>query len=83
MAMRGHWHADGDVLSETDLQDLTDLLTLRIYHRFGSRAYALDRHDIAELITPYVSDLTEEDQRLLPWLVWDLLQEGMEIEYDS
>jgi hypothetical protein len=35
---------------------------------------------VAELVRPYTHDLVREDQRMIPWLVWDLLQEGMEIE---
>lgn len=79
--MRGlHYSSDG-ALSENDLHELTDLLTLQLYEQFGHRAYALSRQDIAELIHPFIRDLVREDQRSLPWLVWELLQVGMEIEY--
>jgi hypothetical protein len=79
--MRGRAYSSDGTLPERDLQELTDLLALQIYRRLGRRAYALSRQDIAELIQPYIDDLTLEDQRAIPWLVWDLLQEGMEIEY--
>jgi hypothetical protein len=79
--MRGRAYSSDGTLPERDLQELTDLLALQIYRRLGRRAYALSRQDVAELIQPYIDDLTLEDQRAIPWLVWDLLQEGMEIEY--
>jgi hypothetical protein len=78
--MRGRRYSSDSRLPERELFDLIDLLALRLYQDFGRRAYALDRQDVAELITPYVADLAHEDQRTVPWLVWDLLQEGMEIE---
>ena len=78
--MRGRRYSSDGRLPERELFDLIDLLALRLYQDFGRRAYALDRHDVAELIQPYVTDLAGEDQRTVPWLVWDLLQEGMEIE---
>jgi hypothetical protein len=78
--MRGRRYSSDDRLPERELFELIDLLTLRLYQDFGRRAYALGRQDVAELIQPYVADLAREDQRAIPWLVWDLLQEGMEIE---
>jgi hypothetical protein len=79
--MRGRDYSSNGTLPERDLQELTDLLAMRLYHKLGRRAYFLARQDVAELIAPYTEDLVAEDQRMLPWLVWDLLQEGMEIEY--
>jgi hypothetical protein len=79
--MRGRLYATGGVLPERDLHELTDHLACRIYGRFGQRAYFLSRQDVIELITPYIADLAHEDQRALSWLVWDLLQEGMEMEF--
>jgi hypothetical protein len=79
--MRGRQYSTDGMLPERDLQELSDLLALRIYHRMGHRAYMLNRQDVAELIRPYTEDLIREDQRVLPWLVWDLLQEGMEVEF--
>lgn len=79
--MRGRMYASDGTLPESELYELTDVLALQIYQRLGRRCYALSRQDIAELIRPYIQDLDREDQRALPWLVWDLIQEGMEIEY--
>jgi hypothetical protein len=79
--MRGRQYSTDGMLPERDLQELSDLLALRIYQRMGHRAYMLNRQDVAELIRPYTDDLVGEDQRVLPWLVWDLLQEGMEVEF--
>ncbi len=79
--MRGRAYSSDGTLPERDLHELADVLALQIYRRLGRRAYALSRQDVAELIQPYIDDLTREDQRAIPWLVWDLLQEGMEIEY--
>jgi hypothetical protein len=78
--MRGRRYSSDGRLPERELFELIDLLALRLYQDFGRRAYALDRHDVAELVDPYVVDLVQEDKRTVPWLVWDLLQEGMEIE---
>jgi len=79
--MRGQQFSSNGTLPERDLHELTDLLALRIYNKLGRRAYALSRQDVAELIRPYTDDLVPEDRRAVPWLVWDLLQEGAEIEF--
>jgi hypothetical protein len=79
--MRGRQYSSNGTLPERDLQELSDLLAMRLYHRLGARAYRLSRQDVAELIEPYTDDLVPEDQHMLPWLVWNLLQEGMEIEF--
>ena len=79
--MRGREYSSDGTLPQRDLQELTDLLAMGLYQKLGRRAYRLSRTDVAELIVPYTEDLAPEDQRMLPWLVWDLLQEGMEIEY--
>jgi hypothetical protein len=79
--MRGRAYSTDGTLPERDLQELSDLLALKIYQKLGRRSYVLNRRDISELIEPYVGDLVREDQRVLPWLVWDLLQEGMEVEF--
>lgn len=68
--------------AQRDLQELTDLLAIRLYQKLGQRAYRLTRQDVADLVDLYVSDLVREDREMIPWLVWDLLQEGMEIEYE-
>jgi hypothetical protein len=79
--MRGRQYSTDGILPERDLQELTDLIAMRLYQKLGRRAYRLSRQDVAELITQYTDDLSQEDRRMLPWLVWDLLQEGMEIEF--
>jgi hypothetical protein len=78
--MRGRRFSTDGRLPERELHELVDLLALRLYQDLGRRAYALGRQDVAELVRPYTVDLVREDQRAIPWLVWDLLQEGMEIE---
>jgi hypothetical protein len=78
--MRGREYSSDGKLPQRELYELTDLLALRLYQDLGRRAYALNRQDVAELIKPYTADLVQEDRRALPWLVWDLIQEGMEIE---
>ena len=76
-------HSDtDDSLSERELYEFTDLLAMRIYHHMGRRCYMLSRQDIVELIRPYVSDLSPDDRRALSWLVWNLLQEGAELEHE-
>ncbi|HEX9440942.1 MAG TPA: hypothetical protein VF909_14750 [Roseiflexaceae bacterium] len=79
--MRGRQYSTDGTLPERDLHELTDLLALRLYQKLGQRAYRLTRQDVAELIRPFTGDLARDDQRALPWMVWDLLQEGMEIEF--
>jgi len=79
--MRGRQFSTDGTLPERELYELTDLLAMRLYQNLGRRAYGLSRQDVAELIQPYMIDLMREDQRALPWLVWDLLQEGAEIEF--
>jgi len=81
--MRGRLYSADDRLPEEDLFELTDLLACRIFQKFGHRAYALGRRDIAELIAPYVDDLADADRRSMPWMVWDLIQEGLEIELEQ
>jgi hypothetical protein len=79
--MRGRQFSSDGTLPERELYELTDLLAMRLYRNLGRRAYGLSRQDVAELIQPYTTDLMREDQHALPWLVWDLLQEGAEIEF--
>jgi hypothetical protein len=79
--MRGRQYSSDGTLPERELYELTDLLAMRLYRNLGRRAYGLSRQDVAELIQPYTADLMREDQHALPWLVWDLLQEGAEIEF--
>jgi hypothetical protein len=79
--MRGRDYSTNGTLPERDLHELSDLFALRLYHKLGRRVYGLTRQDVAEVLQPYMQDLVQEDRRVLPWLVWNLLQEGMELEY--
>lgn len=81
--MRGRQYSTDGLLPERDLHELTDLLALQLYQKLGRHAYRLTRQDVAELIRTYTEDLVPEDQRMPPWLVWNLLQEGMEIELQN
>jgi hypothetical protein len=78
--VRGNFHTSGDGLPENDIRDLADLLASQLYNRMERKVYGLSRQDIAELVTPYVEDLTQEDRISLAWLIWDLFQEGLKIE---
>ncbi len=78
--MRGNFHSTGDELPERDIRELADLLAAQLYGTMERKVYGLSRQDVAELITPYVEDLSPEDQRSVGWLVWDLFQEGLKIE---
>jgi hypothetical protein len=78
--VRGNLYSSGDGLPESDLHELADLLAAQLYSSMDRKVYSLSRQDIGELITPYVNDLTEDDQRSLAWLIWDLFQEGLRIE---
>ena len=79
--MRGRQYSTNGTLPERDLPELSDWLAMRLYHKLGARAYRLTRQDVSELIQQYTEDLASEDRHMLPWMVWNLLQEGMEIEY--
>jgi hypothetical protein len=80
--MRGHHYTSGNALPEQELHEMSDLLAVRVYQRLGRRAFFLGRRDIAELIDPYTVGLIADDRRAIAWLVWDLLQEGAEIELE-
>ena len=79
--MRGRQFSSDGTLPERDLYELSDVFAMRLYRKLGRRAYGLTRDDVAEVIHPYTEDLVHEDRRVLPWLVWNLLQEGMEMEF--
>lgn len=78
--MRGIYFSDDGTLPEVDIRELSDLLAAQLYERLERKVYGLSRQDVTELIAPYVQDLSEEDQRSVAWLVWDLFQEGLKIE---
>lgn len=77
--MRGRSFSTTRALPERDLHELSDLLALQLYQRLGRRSFLLTRRDVAELIEPYIRDLTADDQRAAAWLIWELLQEGADI----
>jgi hypothetical protein len=79
--MRGQHFSDDKTLPEKDLEELCDLLAIELYHRMGPKVYLLGRNDIRELVQSYVEDLSADDQEAVPWLIWDLFQEGMELEF--
>jgi len=77
--MRGIHYSTDDRLAEQDLDDLVDELALQLHERMGDRVYMLQRRDVADLIGPYIDDLSREDQRALPWLVWHLFQDALDV----
>lgn len=78
--MRGHLYSSEAGLSERDMRELADLLALRLHDRLGERVYMLNRRDVAELVAPYITDLSRDDQRAMHWLVWHLFQDALDLE---
>jgi hypothetical protein len=78
--MRGNLYSTEAGLAERDLRDLADLLAMRLHDRLGERVYMLGRRDVAELVAPYITDLSRDDQRAIPWLVWHLFQDALDLE---
>lgn len=78
--MRGRLYSTDDRLPEEELFELIDSLACRIFHKMGRRAYDLSRRDVAELVATYTVDLAKSDRQAVPWMVWDLIQEGLELE---
>jgi hypothetical protein len=74
--MRGLNYSSDGSLPEQDLLELADLLACQLFERMGPKVALLSRRDVAELVEPYIDDLSEHDRRTVPWLVWDLFQEG-------
>ena len=72
-------HAAADLTTMRDKPCADD--STQVMERCPSAIYGLTRNDVAEVIRPYIEDLAQEDRRVLPWLTWNLLQEGMEMEY--
>ena len=79
--MRGRTYTSDARLADDDMEELVDALALKLYASLGPKVYLLGRPDIAELVQPYVDDLVDEDREAVPWLLWDLFQEGMELEF--
>lgn len=78
--MRGLLFTTNNALPAQDLDDLADDLAERVYRSFGSQAYRLRQRKIHEIVEPYIHDVNDVDQRLVAVMVWDLLQEGAQIE---
>lgn len=81
--MRGIRYSSDNGLSERDMRELADILAMRLHDRMGDRVYMLDRSDVSELVAPYIDDLCAEDQRAVPWLVWHLFQDALEVELNG
>ncbi|HEY1015765.1 MAG TPA: hypothetical protein VGE07_23860 [Herpetosiphonaceae bacterium] len=79
--MRGKLYTTDSQLADDDLQELGDELAMKLYATMGPKVYLLGRTDISQLIDRYIDDLDPKDQEALPWLIWDLFQEGMELEF--
>lgn len=79
--MRGRLYTSDEQLADDDMQELADELAMKLYASIGPKVYLLDRADITALVVQYVEDLTPKDREAIPWLIWDLFQEGMEIEF--
>jgi hypothetical protein len=78
--VRGNYYSTGSDLPESDIRDLADLLASQLYGSMERIVYSLSRQDVAELVAPYIEDLSVDDQRSVGWLIWDLFQEGLKIE---
>ncbi len=78
--MRGTYFSNDGSLPELEIRELADLLATQLYGKLERKVYGLSKQDVSELVAPYIEDLTEEDQRSVAWLVWDLFQEGLKIE---
>lgn len=79
--MRGRMYTTDARMVDEDLQELVDELSMKLYASLGPKVYLLQRTDINELIHEYIDDLNQADQEAVPWLMWDLFQEAMEIEF--
>lgn len=78
--MVGYRYSTDRRLPERDMLDLADVLALQVHEHLGPRVYRLSRTDIISLITPYIDDLTRQDQEDLSWMVWHLFQDAHEME---
>lgn len=81
--MRGNFYSTGDDLPESEIRELADLLAAQLYGKMDRKVYSLSRQDVAELVAPYVEDLSVDDQRSIAWLIWDLFQEGLKLEMEQ
>jgi hypothetical protein len=79
--MRGRLYTTDTHMIDDDIEELVDELAIKLYATMGPKVYLLSRKDISELIGEYINDLNTEDREAIPWLMWDLFQEGMELEF--
>lgn len=79
--MYGQRYSTDQHLPERDLHELADALAIRLHERLGPRVYMLQRGDVAELVTPYITDLAPSDRRAIPWIIWHLFQDALEMEF--
>jgi hypothetical protein len=81
--VRGHFFSTNGDLPETELRELADLLAAQLYGSLERKVYSLSRQDVTELVARYIEDLSENDRQSIPWLIWDLFQEGLKIEMEQ
>ncbi|NJO08214.1 MAG: hypothetical protein HC876_23410 [Chloroflexaceae bacterium] len=73
----------GKRLAQHELYELADILAIQIHAWLGKRALRLHRIDIAELVAPYIDDLTTDDQKAIHWMIWHLFQDARDIAMES
>lgn len=78
--MQGYRFTTDRHLPEQDMHELADTLAMQIHELLGARVYMLSRHDVTELIEPYIDDLTDSDRRDIAWMIWHLFQDAREME---
>jgi len=79
--MHGRRYTSDSHLVDDDIEELVDELAMKLYATMGPKVYLLARNDITSLVSRYIDDLDAQDQETIPWLLWDLFQEGMELEF--
>lgn len=79
--MHGRMYTSDSHLVDDDVEELVDELAMKLYATMGPKVYLLARNDITSLVSRYIDDLDAQDQETIPWLLWDLFQEGMELEF--
>ncbi len=77
--MQGWLYSSDDHLPESDLQELCDALAVKFHNLLGHRVFQLQRIDVAQLLEPYICDLSPDDQQTICWLVWHLFQDARDI----
>lgn len=80
--MRGRLYTTDNRLTDDDLMELASELAIKMHKAMGPTVYSLERDEIARFIAEYIEDLEKEDQEALPWLIWDLFLEALNIELE-